>query len=39
MKFLSDQIRHVWTATEKGLEEEDLGSDCQSCYGTIIQNL
>jgi hypothetical protein len=36
MKKLSDQIRHVWTATEEGLEEEDLGSDCQSCYGTNI---
>ena len=36
MEKLSDQIRHVWTATEEGLEEEDLGSDCQSCYGTNI---
>ena len=39
MKKLSDQIHHVWTATEEGLEEEDLGSDYQSCYGTTIQNL
>ena len=36
MKKLSDQICHIWTATEEGLEEEDLGSDCQSCYGTQI---
>ena len=36
MKNLSDQICHIWTATEEGLEEEDLGSDCQSCYGTKI---